>query len=271
MTPPLLVENLEKRFPPALSGWRAMLQPFAAPTVRALHGVSFRVEAGESLALVGANGAGKSTLLRILSTLLLPTAGRAMVAGCDVTAQPSAVRRQIGLHSGGDGGFYSRLSAFDNLRFFATLNNLSGREAADRITRVMELMGLSAVRDHQVRTFSTGTVHRLGLARALLHAPTVLLLDEPTRSLDPMAAAEFRRFVRHQVVRARAVALLFATHSLEDVEDLADRVAILHAGRLLACDAPARLLASTQSSTLEQALKHLLKSVTAAGESGAPQ
>ncbi len=268
MTPPLMVENLEKRFPPAFSGWRAMLQPFVAPTVRALAGVSFRVAAGEAVALVGANGAGKSTLLRILSTLLLPTAGRALVAGCDVALDPAGVRKQIGLHSGGDGGFYTRLSAHDNLRFFATLNNLTGSEAGERIARVMDLMGLGAVRDHQVRTFSTGTVHRLGLARALLHAPTVLLLDEPTRSLDPMAAAEFRRFVRSEVVRSRGVALLFATHSLEDVEDLADRMAILHAGRLLACDTPERLLAATQSSTLDQALKHLLKSAGAAAEAG---
>jgi ABC-2 type transport system ATP-binding protein len=271
MTPPLVAENLEKRFPPALSGWRALLQPFAAATVQALNSVSLQVAAGEAVALVGANGAGKSTLLRILSTLLLPTAGRAVVAGYDVAAQPSAVRRQIGLHSGSDGGFYTRLSALDNLRFFATLNNLSGREAAARIASVMDLMGLGAMRDHQVRTFSTGTVHRLGLARALLHAPTVLLLDEPTRSLDPMAATEFRRFVRHEVVRQRGVALLFATHSLVDVEDLADRVAILHAGRLLACDTPSRLLAATRSSTLEQALKHLLASAPTSAEPGAPQ
>lgn len=269
MTPPLLVENLEKRFPPALSGWRALLQPFVAPTVRALAGVSFQVAAGEAVALVGANGAGKSTLLRILSTLLLPSAGRAVVAGSDVLLDPAGVRRQIGLHSSGDGGFYSRLSAYDNLRFFATLNNITGAEAAAHISRVMDLMGVSAVRDHQVRTFSTGTVHRLGLARALLHAPKVLLLDEPTRSLDPMAAGEFRRFVRSEVVRSRGVALLFATHSLDDVEDLADRVAILHAGRLLACDTPARLLAATHSSTLEQALKHLLKNADASQESEA--
>lgn len=270
MSAPLVVENLEKRFPPALSGWRALLQPFAAPTVRALDGVSFQVAAGEAVALVGANGAGKSTLLRILSTLLLPTAGRALVAGHDVSAQAAQVRRQIGLHSGGDGGFYTRLSALENLQFFATLNNLSGREATERIARVMELMGLEAQRDQQVRTFSTGTVHRLGLARALLHAPTLLLLDEPTRSLDPVAAAEFRRFVRTEVVRGRGVALLFATHSLGDVEDLADRVAVLHAGRVLACDTPARLLAATRSTTLDQALKRLLQSEPPLAEPGAP-
>ncbi len=268
MTPPLLVENLEKRFPPALSGWRAFLQPFAAPTVRALNGVSLQVAAGEAVALIGANGAGKSTLLRILSTLLLPTAGRALVAGYDVARQPAGVRRQIGLHNGGDGGFYTRLSAYDNLRFFATLNNLSGHQASQRIVRVMDLMGLAAVRDHQVRTFSTGTVHRLGLARALLHAPSLLLLDEPTRSLDPMAAAEFRHFVRSEVVRNHGIALLFATHSLDEAEALADRVAVLHAGSLLACDSPARLLAATASTSLDDALKRLLQRAAASAGGG---
>lgn len=266
MTAPLVVENLVKRFPPALSGWRAMLQPFAPPTVRALDGISFRVEAGESLAVLGTNGAGKSTLLRILSTLLLPTAGRALVGGCDVACEPAGVRRKIGLHTGGDGGFYSRLSARENLRFFATHNNLSGPDSAERIDHVMDQMGLGAVRDHQVRTLSTGTIHRLGLARALLHAPTVLLLDEPTRSLDPVAAAEFRRLVRDDVVRQRGVSLLFATHSLDEVEDLADRVAILHAGKLLACDTRAQILAMTSTRSLDEALQQLLRAVGAKHE-----
>ena len=266
MTAPLIVENLVKQFPPALSGWRAMLQPFAAPTVCALEGVSLTVAAGESLAVVGANGAGKSTLLRILSTLLLPTAGRAVVGGCDVASDPAGVRRQIGLHTGGDGGFYGRLGARENLRFFATLNNLSGPGATRRIDEVMELMGLGTMRDHQVRTLSTGTVHRLGLARALLHTPAVLLLDEPTRSLDPVAAADFRRFVRDEVVRRRGVSLLFATHSLDEVEDMADRVAILHAGKLLACETRARIRAMTSSNSLEQALQQLLRSAGASSD-----
>ncbi len=258
MTPALAIENLTKRFPPALSGWKAMLQPFAAATVCALDGVSFALQPGEALAIVGANGAGKSTLLRILATLLLPTSGRAVVAGHDVGRDPAGVRRQIGFHTGADGGFYSRLSALENLRFFATLNNLQGGELQARIDRLVALMDLGAILDRQVRTFSTGTVHRLGLARALLHAPSVLLLDEPTRSLDPLAAADFRRFLRAEVLDRHGVALLFTTHTLAEVADLGGRVAVLHQGRLLACDRPERLIASTNSVSLEQAMQRLI-------------
>jgi ABC-2 type transport system ATP-binding protein len=254
----LRVENLEKYFPPALSGWKAMLwQAFAPATVCALGGISFSANAGEVVALVGENGAGKSTLLRILSTLLIPTRGRAEIAGFDLEHQPGEVRCRIGLHTGSDASFYARLSAGENLRFFAAMNNLTGAVAARRIAEVVELMRLGSALDRQVRTLSTGTVHRLGLARALLHAPSLLMLDEPTRSLDPLAATEFRRFLRGDLVAKRGTSLLFASHSLAEVGELADRVALLHAGILVACETPAGLLRRTGASTLEEALEKL--------------
>ena len=260
----LVVENLEKYFPPALTGWRALLQPFARLTIRALGGISFRVASGEALALIGANGAGKSTLLRILATLFLPTQGRAEVAGFDVVREPARVRGQLGLYTGADAAFYGRLTARENLEFFATLNNLPRRETARSIARNAELLGLGEALDRQVRTLSTGTAHRLGLARALLHEPAVLLLDEPTRSLDPLAAAEFRRFLKNDLIPRRGTTLVFASHTLAEVEQLADRVAVLDAGLLLACDTPRGLLASSGAATLEQALQKL----TGQAESG---
>jgi len=250
----IVLENLDKYYPPAVSGWRALARPFAGLTEASLLGISFSVGAGEVMALVGANGAGKSTLLRILATLLLPTRGHASVAGFDVVRNPAGVRRQLGFHTGGDGGFYPRLSASENLRFFAALNNMTSAAATERIARVTELLGLGEALHRQVRTLSTGTVHRLGLARSILHGPAVLLLDEPTRSLDPMAAAEFRNFLRDDLVGRHGTTLLFASHTLTEVEQLATRVAILDAGRLLACDAPAALLRSTATTTFEQAL-----------------
>ena len=253
----LVVENLGKYFPPTLTGWRALLQPFSKLSFCALAGVSFSVAPGEVLALIGANGAGKSTLLRILATLLLPTQGRAEVAGFDVEREPARVRRQLGYHTGSDAGFYSRLSARENLEFFAALNNLTRSDASRSVARVVNLLGLGPVLPRQVRTLSTGTVHRLGLARALLHAPAVLFLDEPTRSLDPLAAAEFRRFLKQDVVRQHGTTLVFASHTLAEVEQLADRIALLDEGRLRACDTVVRLLASAQAATLEEALQKL--------------
>lgn len=251
------VENLEKYFPPAIAGWRALLHPVARLTERALAGVTFAVRPGEIVAVVGENGAGKSTLLRVLATLLLPTRGRAAVGGFDVAREPGRVRRVLGYHTGGDEGFYGRLSAEENLRFFAAMNGLLGPEAARAIARAAELLGLGPGLNHQVRTLSTGMVHRLGLARALLHEPAVLLLDEPTRSLDPLAAAEFRRFLKETLVRKRGTTLLFSSHMLSEVEELADRVALLDAGRLVACDSPRGLRASAGVASLLEALEKL--------------
>lgn len=258
-TEALRVEELEKFFPPAASGWRGFLHPLAKATSPALRGVSFSMQSGEVMALVGANGAGKSTLLRILTTLLLPTKGRAWVGGADVEREPRRVLQQLGFHSGSDASFYARLTAHENLRLFATLNNISSADAAGRIDHLAELLHLGSVMDRQVRTLSTGTVHRLGLARALLHRPSVVLLDEPTRSLDPLAAAEFRRFLRDEVVRGQGATVLFASHTLTEVEQLAARAALLHSGRLLACEPPGRLVARAGTATLEQAIEVLLQ------------
>lgn len=253
----LSVENVEKYFPPASSGWRAFLHPVSRLTVPALRGVSFEVREGEVLALVGANGAGKSTLLRILTTLLLPTRGRARVRGFDIAAEPAKVRLQIGYHTGGDLCFYSRLTARENLLLFAGLNNLGGAEATRRIDELTVLFGLAELLDRQVRTLSTGNVHRLGLARAMLHRPSVLILDEPTRSLDPLAAAEFRRFILQDIVGAHGTTLIFASHSLAEVEQLAGRVAVLDGGRLLACDTLPAIKSTTRAGTIEEALEIL--------------
>ncbi|MGH9701791.1 MAG: ABC transporter ATP-binding protein [Candidatus Acidiferrales bacterium] len=254
---PIFVEDLEKYFPPALSGWRALVYPFAKPTERALAGLSFRLEPGEVMALIGANGAGKSTLLRILATLIIPTRGRAAVAGFDVERQEARAREQIGYYAGGDQGFYARLTARENLQFFAAMNNLDRGKSTRQIARLTELMRVESILDRQVRTLSTGTVHRLGLSRALLHEPAVLLLDEPTRSLDPMAAGDFRRFLRSDLVEKGSKTLLFASHSLEEVQQLADRVAIIDQGKLIACDTPSRLCAAAGVSTLEQVCERM--------------
>jgi ABC-2 type transport system ATP-binding protein len=256
-TEALRVENLEKFFPPASSGWRAFLHPIAKQTSAALRGLSFTVQKGEVVALVGANGAGKSTLLRILTTLLLPTRGRAWVGGADVEREPARVLQQLGFHSGSDASFYARLTAHENLQLFATLNNISSPEAEKRIAHLSDLLHLNAVMNQQVRTLSTGTVHRLGLARALLHRPMVVLLDEPTRSLDPLAAAEFRRFLQKEVVQGQGATVLFASHTLAEVEQLAARVAVLNSGLLLAYDSPQALRSQNAAETLEAALEHL--------------
>jgi ABC-type multidrug transport system ATPase subunit len=246
------LENVGKSFPPAMGGWRAFWQPFAPESVTALEDVSLEVRPGEAVALLGANGAGKSTLLRIVATLLLPTRGRAMVAGYDAAGEAAAVRRCLGYHAGTDHGFYPRLSARENLLFFGELNGIARRAAERQVAEFAERFDLNEALPKQVRTLSSGTVQRLSLLRALLHEPKVLLLDEPTRSLDVIAAAEFRNFLKDHVLRGGTRATLFASHTLAEVEMLADRVAIIDRGRLLACDSVAALKRRTGAHSLEE-------------------
>lgn len=261
----ILVENITKQFPPSYSGWRTFLQVVAPATVRALGGVSFDVEQGQVLAVVGENGAGKSTLLRILSTLLVPTTGRAVVGGFDVEREAARVRRHIGYHSGADFGFYGRLTGRENLEFFASMSGLSRQAANDRIAELTEHLGLAQALDRQTRGLSSGTINRLGLARAILHRPPVLLLDEPTRSLDPVASAEFRAVLK-DLVRHHGTTVLFASHILSEVEELADRVALFSAGSLVAFDTPEALLVSTGSTTVQEAIeRRLARAQPAAG------
>jgi ABC-type multidrug transport system ATPase subunit len=255
--PAIILDSLEKWFPPALSGWRAYLQPFAPPTSPALRGISLEVKQGEAVALLGANGAGKTTLLRILATLLLPTRGTASLAGHDTAGEPTAVRRQIGYHAGSDLGFYARLTGRQNLRFFGRLNHLSDEFIASRIEILSKRFGLSGMLDRQARALSSGTIQRLSLLRALLHQPKVLLLDEPTRSLDAIAAADFRYFLKTEILAKKDTSLLFASHTMQEIELLADRVAILDEGKLLAFDTPTALRARTLSSSLEEVFARL--------------
>lgn len=223
----------------------------------ALASVSMDVREGESVALLGANGAGKSTLLRIVATLLLPSRGHAKVAGYDTLTQSRAVRRQLGYHAGTDHGLYPRLTARQNLLFFGQLNGLARSDAQARTAVLAAQFALGEFLDRQVRTLSSGTVQRISLARALLHRPRVLLLDEPTRSLDIIAAAEFRHFLKTQVLQSGTTSILFASHTLPEVESLADRIAIIDHGRLIACDSLSTLRQRTSATTLEEVFLRL--------------
>jgi ABC-type multidrug transport system ATPase subunit len=242
--PAITLDSLEKSFPRTYGGWRAFLQPFARSSLTALRPISLQVKPGEAVALLGTNGAGKSTLLRILATLLLPTRGVALVAGHDAAKEPAAVRRQLGYHSGTDLGFYARLTGRENLRFFGRLNHLSDAFLRLRIPALAERFELGESLEKQARTLSSGTIQRLSLVRALLHQPKVLLLDEPTRSLDALAAADFRKFLKSEVLERQGTSLLFASHTLPEID-------------LVAIDTPAALKTKAGAASLEEAFSSL--------------
>ena len=217
--------------PPALEGIAAVGLRKRFASVSALDGVSLDIRRGEVVALLGPNGAGKSTLLRILGTTLLPDSGSATVAGVDAIADPQQARLRLGLMIGDERSFYWRLSGRRNLAFFAALHGIRSREAAARVTELLAAVGLDAAADQRVLGYSSGMRARLSLARALLGDPPVLLLDEPTRNLDPLAAAGFRETAT-RLATDRQAAILFATHDLHEAVAISARVIVLSEGRV---------------------------------------
>jgi ABC-2 type transport system ATP-binding protein len=220
-----------------------VLHPLHAPEpVTALDRVDFEVDRGEVFGLLGPNGAGKTTLLKVLACLVLPTSGRALVNGYSVSGQEGAVKRSIGFVTSDERSFYWRLSGHENLRFFASLYGLHGSELRRRCAELLERIEVGGeAADEQFMNYSSGMRQRLAIARALLHDPPVLFMDEPTRSLDPLTAARLRGFVREQLVGREGKTILLATHNLAEAEALCSRVGVLVRGRLRRAGAPGDL------------------------------
>lgn len=229
----IVIEHLTKAFPMA-QGLGACLWPRQSVGVEALRGVTLEVAQGEVFGLLGPNGGGKTTLLEILATYLLPTSGRAWVNGHDVVREPLAVRRAVGYCPAGARGFDQRLSGRRNLEFFALLSHLPHSRARERVAHLWELVGLDRFSDGPVARYSDGMRQRLALARALLTDPPILLLDEPTRGLDPKTAVGWRRLLREQLVGALGKTVLLVTHDVLEAEEICDRMAMLEQGKIVA-------------------------------------
>ena len=200
----------------------------------ALRGIDLAVEPGSIFGLLGPNGAGKTTLVKILSTLLLPTAGTAQVLGHDVVEDARWLRPRIGLVLGGERGLYNRVSARENLRYFADLYGLPPNEREARIDSVLERVDLSVAADRRVEEFSRGMKQKLHIARGILHRPQMLFLDEPTIGLDPKSAREMRKLVRSLV--ADGVSIFLTTHYMFEAEELCPEIAVMSKGRIVARD-----------------------------------
>ena len=237
------LHGVSKRFPRRRPLGETIRRPFAQEWTTALHDVTLRVARGECVGLLGPNGAGKSTLFRVLTTLVLPDSGRAAVGGADVVDEADAVRRIAASANPDERSLYWRLSARENLRLYASLRGLAGAERDARVGEALEAVGLDGAGEQLVGRLSTGLRQRLLIARALVGRPAVLLLDEPTRGLDPVAADRVRAFLRDEVVGRRGCTVLLATHTAEEAFDLCDRVVVLHHGRVLA-EGAARALAA---------------------------
>ncbi|HEX5039380.1 MAG TPA: ATP-binding cassette domain-containing protein [Candidatus Limnocylindria bacterium] len=215
---------------------RLRREPDQRESFRAVDGVDLRVETGEVFGILGPNGAGKTTTMRMLATLLEPTAGSATVLGYDLVRDARSIRRRLGAVLAGERSLYWKLTARENLEYFAALYHVPPAEARQRIVDILETVHLTDRADDYVEKFSTGMRQRLVLARALLPAPSLLLLDEPTVGLDPQAARDLRERVLQLRDEGRTV--LLTTHYMEEADQLCDRIAIVDHGRVVALDTP---------------------------------
>ena len=229
-TPAVEVDGLRREFQTG-KGFRKR-----TGRVVALDGVSLEIAQGEVVGLLGPNGAGKTTLVKILSTVLLSTSGTARVLGHDIVEETEAVRPLIGIVFGGERGLYTRLTARQNLHYWAALYKVPTALGRQRTDELLETLGLVERADEAVETFSRGMKQRLHLARGLINDPPVLFLDEPTTGMDPVAAREFRTLGRDLRRQGRTVFL--TTHDMAEAEALCDRVALIDRGSLLAVERP---------------------------------
>ena len=239
--PAVSVQNLTKTFAVGRVLRTLMKNPSSKTRAEVLKGISMEVREGEVLGLLGPNGAGKTTLLEILSTLLLPTSGQVSVWGYDVVREGAEVRRVMSYCPSASENFFPRLTGIRNLEFFALLHNLSPQEAREKIRLALDLVGIDGATTVPFQQYSEGMKQRLALARALLTESPVLLLDEPTRSLDPAAQSEIRKFLRRTIVERLGKTVLLVTHSLAEAEQVCDRLAILDRGRIVSIGTPAEL------------------------------
>jgi len=234
MATAIRAEKLTKVYVKRRSLREMALRPLRrAERITALVDLDLEVSAGEIFGLLGPNGAGKTTFLRVLAGLVLPTSGRALVQGVDVARDDRAVKRSIGFMTSDERSFYWRLTGRENLEFFGRLYGLDLGEARRVSASLLGVVEMEPVADRPFMGYSSGMKQRLAIARALLHDPPVLCLDEPTRSLDPIAAKHLRRFVIDRLNREGGKTILLATHNLQEAEELCGRLVVLDRGRVL--------------------------------------
>lgn len=234
--PPFAIEtqSLVKTFKTKQGFWKRATQ-----TTEAVRGISFHVEKGELFGLLGPNGAGKTTTVKMLSTLLIPTSGSIHILGREIMRHTTEVRKHIGFTFGGARGLYGRLTGIENLRYFAELYAMPPEVTRRRIPELLEMVGLQECGNNKVETYSSGMQQRLHLARALLHDPELIFLDEPTVGIDPVGARELRATVKE--LKSQGKTILLTTHYMAEADELCDRIAIINKGQIVAMDSPSSL------------------------------
>jgi ABC-2 type transport system ATP-binding protein len=230
MPPAIELHDISKTF--AEHNWKTILSQKPRFT-KALDHVSLTVQKGKIMGLLGPNGAGKTTLIKILATLVTPDTGNCSIAGLSLKTHSSAIRNKIGLVNTNDRSFYWRLTGRDNLEFFAALYNLSEPVKNKRIKQVLQLINMDDKADFRFASYSAGQKQRLSIARAMLANPEILLLDEASASLDPIASRKLLDFTKNVLVQKENKTIIWCTHNLYEADQICDHLTILHQGKIL--------------------------------------
>lgn len=200
-------------------------------SVNAVDNINFKVNNGEIVGLLGENGAGKTTTLRMLATMLKSTSGTSIINGYDINKDPSKVRKEVGILFGGEVGLYDRLTAFENIMYFAQLNGISKEDATKHIEYLADILGMKDYINRRVGKFSRGMKQKVAIARSIVHNPSVMLFDEPTIGLDVSSIKIVQDFILK--CKKDGKAILFSSHSMNEVEKLCDRIIIINKGKLI--------------------------------------
>lgn len=229
----IIVSDLTKKF--VKKGKRKLLRR-EKEDILAVDHISVKVKKGELFGLLGPNGAGKTTLVKCLATLLIPDEGTATIDGHDIITDPIGVRKILGITTGGERTLYWKLSARDNLKYFASLYGLSSKDAEERIDYLLDVMDLKKKQHQRLEKYSTGMRQKVSIARAILHNPKIILLDEPTLGLDPSFSMFLRSFIKNDLNKKEGKTILLTTHYMDEADQLCDRIAFVDRGKLIVVD-----------------------------------
>jgi len=224
--------------------------------VKAVDNLNFTINDGEIVGLLGENGAGKTTTLRIISTMIKCTGGTVKVNGVDINKEPSKVRSQIGILFGGEVGLYDRLTARENIRYFAELNGMTKDAADESIKKLSEELQMEEYMDRRIGKFSRGMKQKVAIARSIVHEPKVILLDEPTAGLDVSSSRLIHEFIKN--CKKQNKAIVFSSHSMDEVQKLCDRVIIIHKGKMVEQGTINELKEKYNSDDMEQIFMNLV-------------
>ncbi len=231
----IIVENLSKKFIPfVVYDLRSLFSRARKVPVVALDDVSFTLEEGCLLGLVGPNGSGKTTLIRILAGIILPDQGRAFINGFDVVSDGARAKSAIGVVLGENRSFYPRLTGRQNLEVFASFQNIPAQSISKKIDELSDLFKIQEYLEVSFQEYSSGIKQRFALIRGLMNNAPILLLDEPTKNLDPVIAKDFLSFVKHGLIARKNKTVILATHILSEISDVADDIVILVQGKIKA-------------------------------------